>query len=170
MQSLYFRRKANQNSRLEVHVSTPLQYQNARLEARVATPLQCLNARLEARFSHHFNAKNARPEVRVLAPLQCQNKRLEARVSHHFNAKNAWPKARVQHHLNGRTRGSKPAPSIISMTKRKVQARVSTAGLPCVSVVTVPITGSIIAHVMRGVNTHYREILGDSFTPRTPYK
>jgi len=54
------------------------------------------------------------------------------------------------------------------MAKHRAQTRVSTVEESCVSVMTTPITGSSTAHVMRGVNPHYREFLGDSFTPRTP--
>ena len=36
-----------------------------------------------------------------------------------------------------------------------------------VSLLTALITGSITAHVMRGVNPHYRGFLGDSFIPET---
>ena len=56
------------------------------------------------------------------------------------------------------------------MAKQGAQARVSTASEHCVSVVTALITGSITAHVMRGVNPHYGGLLGDGFTPRTPDK
>jgi len=36
---------------------------------------------------------------------------------------------------------------------------------PCFSVITALITGSITAHLMRGVNPHRGGLLGGSFTP-----
>jgi len=56
------------------------------------------------------------------------------------------------------------------MVKSRAQVYVATATEPCVLVITVLITGSITAHVMRGVNSHYGRFLGDYFTPKTPYK
>jgi len=54
------------------------------------------------------------------------------------------------------------------MAKRRAQAHVLTANEPCISVITTPITGLSTAHVMRGVNPHHEEFLGDSFTHETP--
>jgi len=54
------------------------------------------------------------------------------------------------------------------MAKHGAQSHVLSASELRVSVVTALITGSVTAHVMRGVNTHYGGFLGDSFTPETP--
>jgi len=56
------------------------------------------------------------------------------------------------------------------MAKCRVQARISTTGEPCVSVIAIPITGSSTAHIISGVNLHYGGLLGDNVTLRTPYK
>jgi len=50
----------------------------------------------------------------------------------------------------------------------RLEAHFSTAEKTYVSIITALITGSITAHVMRGVNPHYGGFLGDSFTPKTP--
>ena len=47
----------------------------------------------------------------------------------------------------------------------RLEARVSTTEELCVLVITALITGSITAHVIRGVNPHYGGFLGDSSTP-----
>jgi len=39
---------------------------------------------------------------------------------------------------------------------------------PCVLVITALITGSIIAHVIRGINPYYGGFLGDNFTHKIP--
>ena len=73
-----------------------------------------------------------------------------------------------QHHSNAKMQGSRPISSNMSMAKRRAQARVSTANDPCISVITTSITRSSTAYVIRGVNPHYRGVLGDNFTPKTP--
>ena len=84
--------------------------------------------------------------------MQYQDTGVEARVS--------VPKREV--------RGPHPASSQWLNTELKPAFQLQSE--PCVSVITVLITGSITAYVMRGVNPHYGGFLGDSFTPRTPYK
>ena len=54
------------------------------------------------------------------------------------------------------------------MAKREAQARVSTTSELRVLVITALITGSVTAHVIRGVNPHYGGFLGDNFTPQIP--
>ena len=50
----------------------------------------------------------------------------------------------------------------------RLETRVSTVEELRVSVVTALIIGSIIVHIMRGVNPHRGEFSGDNFIPKTP--
>ena len=49
-----------------------------------------------------------------------------------------------QYHNNVKTQGSRPASSIISMAKRRAQARVSIAEKPYVSVILLPLLGQVL--------------------------
>jgi len=108
-----------------------------------------------------LQSQDAGLEARVSASLQSQDAGLEACVSAELDAP-------FQYRNNAKTQGSRPASSIISMAKRRAQARVSAANEPCVSVITTPITGSSTTHVMREVNLHYGGFLVEGFTPETP--
>jgi len=55
----------------------------------------------------------------------------------------------------------------VGIQNARLEARISTIEKPYVSVITALINGSITAHIMRGVNPHYRGFSGDSFTPKT---
>jgi len=99
---------------------------------------------------------------------------------HHCSAKTQGSKPTSRHHCHLKTQSPKPvsgrvrSPRLarfrVGIQNARLEARVLTTGKPCVSVITALITGSITAHVMRGVNPHYRGFLGDSFTPETLYK
>jgi len=63
--------------------------------------------------------------------------------------------------VSSKARGSHP--TTFQWLNVELEARVSTAEEPYVSVITALITGSITAHVMRRVNLHYGGLLGDNF-------
>ena len=60
------------------------------------------------------------------------------------------------------------SPSVTLMAKRRLKARVSTTEEPCVSVITVLITGSITAHVMRELTPLWSIFRGQFYPPETP--
>jgi len=102
-------------------------------------------------------------EARILASLWCLDARFEACVSTSLQSQDAEPQACVW-------QSSKPASSKVRSRHPKREARSPRSDTEklCVSVITALITGSITAHVMRGVNPHYGGLLGDSFTAETP--
>jgi len=162
MQSPYFRRKADQShwssTKTRGSELASQQHNNAKTEAQSPRPASC-------------QWENTEFEARVYVPLQCQKTQGSKPASqHHCSTKIQSSKHASQHHSSVQTRSLRLASSIISMAKRRAKARISTANELCVSIETALITGSIIAYVMRGVNPHYGGFLGDSFTPRTPYK
>ena len=59
------------------------------------------------------------------------------------------------------TKTQSPEPASHTKLDAELEARFSTAEEPCVSVITVLITGSITDE---GVNPHYGVFLGDTFT------
>ena len=61
-------------------------------------------------------------------------------------------------------------PASLQYQDAEPEARVSIVKEPCILVVIALIIRSITAHVIRRVNPHYGEFLGDSFTPKAPYK
>ena len=74
-------------------------------------------------------------------------------------------KTRAQNLRLSKARG--PHPTTLQWLNVELEARVSTAEEIRVSVITVLITGSVTAYVMRGVNPHYGGFLGDNFIPET---
>ena len=156
MQSPYFRHKADQSHlcsarrgawspRLSITVMPRHEARSPRLSTTSLPKHEVWGLRPASRQWGNVEFK-----ARVSAPLQCQ--KCEAQ----------GPR------LNAQMWSSRPTSSVTSMAKGWAQALVSTASEPCVSIVTIPITGSITAHVKWGVNPHYREILGDNFTLEPP--
>ena len=84
-------------------------------------------------------------KARVLASLQSKTSQ------HHCKAKTRGSKLvspqsstlASQYHSNAKMQGSRLASNIISMAKRRAQARVSTANEPYISVITTPLLGQV---------------------------
>ena len=124
---------------------------------------------LKPASQYHFS-----DQAQSLKPVS----KLEARVSHakldtEFKARISIPPRRPNAKLKtaSQTRSSTQSLKLAVQHPRGIQntrleARVLTTEKLYVSVITALITGSITAHVMRGVNPYHEEFLGDSFTPK----
>jgi len=97
---------------------------------------------------------------------------------YHYSLKSHSLKPTTWHHCSLKTQSLKPASSRvrnlrlarfgIDIRNARLEARVLTTEKLCITVITVLISGSITAHVMRRVNPHYGRFLGNSFTSETP--
>jgi len=160
---MYSRREANQSHLYKVKTQgskpmSPLHYSAKTREAKSASPLHCIS-------------QNAEFKVRISASLHWSRRRARSPRP----SITAVPRRKVwSPHLDITTISRRIAWSLriakfrVGVQHASLETRVSTMKELCVSIVTALIIETVITHVMRGVNPHYRGFSGDSFTPKTP--
>ena len=137
------------------------QYSTQTRGSKPVSQLHCSNQDA-TRSPHQYSIK-----MRGSKPASWYHCSLKSQILKHATWHHCSLKTQSLKPVSGRVRSPRLVEFEIGIWNARLEARVPTTEKLCVSVITVLITGSITAHVMRGVNPHYGGFLGDSFSLKT---